>query len=320
MAFGVTNLFPDDSTAANFREWCQWIHDSFVAAGWIQTADTGQITIASAAAPTTYNQVIGYEVWRMNDALHVVGFPVYCRVAYGSNSTGSGAHNVTAQFDVGFSTDGAGNIASISKVYSIWQNGNWQLDPPLKTAATRYACYFSGGTNRILFHPFEGTANPSVTPFISIERTKNDDGTDNADGVIALTHQLAINPGSSNYAWSQQLALRADPAAHPLITGGSGSGSEKGFAITNGSLLYGANVNPLPWLIASKRGYENPPRNVATYFSSEVADGSILDVNMYGLVQKMRTPAGCLRNAAMALSFASVNQVTNTALMYRYGD
>lgn len=314
MAFGTTNLFPDDSTAANFREWVQWIHDSFAAAGWIQTPDSGQIVIASAAAPTTFNQIIGYEIWRMNDALHAAGFPVYIRATYGSNSTGSGAHNLTVQMDAGFATDGVGNLSSASKITRIWQNGEFQMDPPMKSPATRYPCYFSGANNRILFHAFEGSTNPTVTPFICFERTKNDDGTDNADGVMGQTRLIAINPSQTNYGWGQQVALRGDAAGQAtLLTLSNGPGHA--YAIN--SLLYGANVNPVPWIIPTKRGYENPPRNLASYFNNEVADGAVIDVIMYGVSQKMRTPVGTLKSAAVGY-----NQTIDTSaqIMYRYGD
>lgn len=101
------------SDDATFRSWAQGIHDALLALGLVQTADTGQINLATALKPTVSTTAAGYEIWRFNDALQAVA-PIFLKIEYGS---GSSVTVPEVWITVGAGSNGAGVLTGASSRY-----------------------------------------------------------------------------------------------------------------------------------------------------------------------------------------------------------
>jgi hypothetical protein len=175
-----------NSTDALERAWAQFIFDTFVTSGlWVQTADTGQVTISTIAHATIANTYQGYHIYKMADTLQATK-PCFLRMEFGASS----ASNLSPAFKItiGTGTDGAGNITGTL------------FGPAIVTTAlnTTTGCnsYGSADTNRAQLLLFcQGTAHL----VFSIERTHDaTTGADTGDGFL-LTYQ-DTTPGTLT-AW-----------------------------------------------------------------------------------------------------------------------
>jgi hypothetical protein len=162
------------TTDALFRAWAQFIDDTIVlAGGWVNTADTGQLTIASATHPSVANTKVGYRVYHMNDALQATK-PVFLRVDYGSGPT---AANPAVWFTIGTGSDGAGNITGTLLAATQMQAGS--------NATSACDSYGSADTNRLELLMFV-RAGATDLYCISLERSKDATGADTGDGLMLL--------------------------------------------------------------------------------------------------------------------------------------
>jgi hypothetical protein len=166
-----------NSSDALFRAWAQFIFDTFVTVGgWVQTADTGQVTISTMTHPGLASTQVGYQVWRMADTLQSTK-PCFMRVAFGS---GGAANTPLLTVTVGQGSDGAGNITNVL------------MGPILVTSALNAASgtnsYGSADTNRGHLMMFVRNAATDSLLF-SIERTHDaTTGADTGDGFL-VTYQ-----------------------------------------------------------------------------------------------------------------------------------
>ena len=98
----------------------------FATAGWVQTADTGQINMSTSMS--------GYQIWRLNDSLQSTA-PWFMRITYG-------AVGAAFNFQFGQATDGAGNLtgSQISGVFALTNFFGTTIPQ---------RCYLSGDTNRL---------------------------------------------------------------------------------------------------------------------------------------------------------------------------
>jgi len=110
MATFTFNSAPDNTTNATFCTWAQVVHDSFLAAGWVQSSDTGQVTISTMTNPATANTVAGYEVWRLDDAQQATA-PIFVKIEYGRGYIPNPCGAVW--FTVGQSSNGTGTLGSV---------------------------------------------------------------------------------------------------------------------------------------------------------------------------------------------------------------
>lgn len=173
---------PDDAT---FRTWITWIRDSFLACGWLQSADSGQLTIASAVRPGSNNTYVAPLIFQMNDSLHTSAtFPCYVRVECG---TGGGAGNPAVRITVGTSTNGAGVIGGNS-------TGAMQFTTASTSTNLDKFMRASGSSSRMamgLWVPSAALTSVQNCGFIGIERTHAADGSDTADGIMVFTKMSA---------------------------------------------------------------------------------------------------------------------------------
>lgn len=103
------------STKAAVKRWVDTTHDSLIAAGLIQTDDTGQLNIAEddEAAVSGSATTHGYRIYEINDAYSGVQ-PIYIKIGFRtSNSTSGGTHSGILTVQVGFGTDGSGALVGV---------------------------------------------------------------------------------------------------------------------------------------------------------------------------------------------------------------
>lgn len=207
-----------NSTDALFRAWAQFIFDTFVTSGnWVQTADTGQVTISTMAHPVAANTQVGYHVYKMADTLQATK-PFFLRVAFGSANAAANSPAMTITGGTG--SDGAGNITGV--LFNAFQVSS-QLNG---TNASN--SYGSADTNRCHLMMFVRTGSTDSLMF-SIERTKDPaNGNDTGDGFIL--HWQDTTPGTLTY-W-----VNSSPGAQP-------PGARWNFVLQNDNVsAFGANV------------------------------------------------------------------------------
>lgn len=94
------------------NRWVERVHQGFLDVGWVQTADTGQLEVATFVVATA-DTLVGYRVYEINDA-YSSDTPVYVKIHFyllSSNTTASlNGYAPFVGFQVGFATDGAGNF------------------------------------------------------------------------------------------------------------------------------------------------------------------------------------------------------------------
>jgi len=172
MTISSPSIMLDQSTNANFRAWTSAVSNALIAVGLVRTADTGQIDFATTVIPGGGNQFSGYEIFRFNDALQSTR-PVVIRIEY---AAGNPATLPGLFITVGTSTNGAGVINSqlqyTRRHLTVGQTLNFQT------------CYFSGDGSYVnMIWPLA-----SQQLLVSVERTRNPDGTANGNGILVFTH------------------------------------------------------------------------------------------------------------------------------------
>ena len=180
---GLEIYMPNGPGDAVWRAWCQDFHDTLVALGWVQTADAGQVDIATMARPAE-NAFTGPEMWRMDDALQAT-HPVHMRIEYGAGWAAS-AGGPTFRFQVGLQgTNNAGSLVGVSVTAPR------TADTGNNFASTFRNHYASGDSGRLLWY---GPYNPAAlagSATVFVERTKDSQGVPTTDGVVCGGHSGA---------------------------------------------------------------------------------------------------------------------------------
>lgn len=255
-----TGTVPSNSTDANFRSWINFIHDMMIAAGWNQTADTGQINFATVTAPGAADTKQGYAMYEMTDALAAT-VPIIVKFAFGS---GSSANAPGLWFAVGTHSDGAGTLIDPNDEnrtgYLLDQYSSTQAPLRMTTSNTNAAISFgSGDGGRVVFIMFEGepevaddapfdevVAQVSVadyddTVLFSIERARDWNGA-YVDSHVALTWsggQTIINRSIYIEAQHGHVLLS------PIQAAPHGLGFATGTTTAPGSITSGESGPPL---------------------------------------------------------------------------
>lgn len=216
------------NTAA-YRVWGQGVNTALAAVGLVQTADSGQVNWSTATWPAGQYASAGYEVWRFDDTLQSTK-PVFIRLEY---ATPYYAYQNTPNIMVGTGTNGAGTLTGLTR-------GIFSTDQlPVSDGTVR--SYFSSDKSSLCMCLVGSASGISTSPFwLTIDRTRDSDGTANGDGLYILrgcandpvntsaailnfvaTTQVSTNPSafvppfSSNYAG--QMALYPHPVVIPKL-------------------------------------------------------------------------------------------------------
>jgi hypothetical protein len=156
---------------AEFRAWAQGIHDGLASfADLTQTADTGQINIATATRPAA-NGVAGYEVWRFNDAMQAT-MPVFFKLEYGIDNSPTLPQLIIT---IGKGSNGAGTITTPAT----------RLGFPLKSLVPKvHIPWAASCTPGQLDLVGMDTAATTEGVIVHMERSRDAAGTPTADGVV----------------------------------------------------------------------------------------------------------------------------------------
>lgn len=178
--------------AANAMASIPFIHNGLLTAGLVQTADTGQLSMASP--PTfvnTANNSYGYNVYKFNDAAQST-LPLFLRIEWRNQNVASPS-NFMHYFTLGTGSDGAGNITGVIIAST-------QMMYPASSAtptAINYGLFVCGdGSGFYIAHGLDyiDTTNfQYFTPcgFLLIDRGRNSSGVANATSAMIAS---SVNP------------------------------------------------------------------------------------------------------------------------------
>ena len=255
----ATMLYCDNSTDARFRAWGSWISAQLAASGWIRTADTGQIDWATVTRPTAANEVKGYEIWQMTDALASEA-PVLLKIEYGS---GSNLAYPSLWITVGGTSSGTGSLVGVTSTRTVVRSisGN---------TTELQQCVASGGPGRFQCAMFFAgvSQHQYMAWWLSIERTKNASGRDTTEGVL-----IASAGDSGTNCYQQFFQNGAGPTTREASLGvlvptfGTGSSGTS------------VSIYPVFW---SKGVFLNPGLGIMVAFLANVSAGTTLTFTVYG--------------------------------------
>jgi hypothetical protein len=291
---GVTNtLTPTNASDATFRAWGSGIAAKLAAAGLVQTADTGQINWTTVLTPAAVSTAQGYEIWRLDDALHATA-PIYIKIEYGSGITS--AANPGLWFTFGTGSNGAGTLTG-----------------PISTrrtlTSTAYAtnaldCYWSGSTSHFCAALFVGGTGASTSncQFFAFERTKDSNGDDTNQGLLVVWKTVA-GTGTTAFQqvfWDRTLGTQSDETS-------LGTLMQSGATAKNGT-----QVGVFP-IFHSNGPFLNPGINTLAYHNADIVAKGAVTFTIYG-VSHTFMPIGTTSYAG-----ASINGRSSApSLMTRY--
>jgi hypothetical protein len=261
----TTTLTHTNATDAAFRLWGAAIGVKLAAAGWIQTADTGQINWTTVLAPLGATTVVGYEIWRMDDALQATA-PVYLKLEYGS---GSAAANPAIWITIGSGSTGTGVLSGLVSTRFTCTG----------SAAAAQSNYWSGDTNRFLMILNTGT-NANCFGMV-IQRTTDVDGLDTDEGVL-------IHGRSAGAIFQQYWNHAIGPAVMETATVGVLTPTTAFISGVSGNKL---TVYPCFWTKQGGSFFQLPGRDMLFYFAPDMTALSPVTLNHLGSL-KVYLPLG----------------------------
>lgn len=267
-----TNTTNRIATNAEFQTWGGTISAAIANCGLVQTTDTGQIDWGSVQAPTAAYVMMGYEIWRFNDALQNTA-PVYLKLEYGSGAGGQTAPCL--RWSLGSGSVGNGTLTGLGVRDESGFSGNTYVI--LNTSGVfvnnTLLTYISGDNNRlVLALNARGTGSAvGYGIFLSLERTVDTYGNPTPLGVLATWR--AASPTHGQLVWNSKIGWI-----------GTEAGGSWGILVpTTGGGTSGSNTAVYPVFHNWGGGaFLNPGLNVLTYFTDEITAGTSNTFTYYG--------------------------------------
>lgn len=228
--YGPVQLPAFFSSSADFRTWAQGVHNALQAIGLVQTADTGQINLATVALPGGVNTAAGYEIWRLNDSLQATA-PFFFKIEYG---TGPALDRAGFYLTIGGGSNGSGTLTaptSARQGYGVAGS---------KSAGQTLPIYASGDGSRFAVCVGADPASNTFPMWLVCERTRDANGNYTADGLLAC----GLSQNSSFVAVPAGSAATNLPVRNlivpllPACGAGSGSVHQAGSNTAVGTLVY----------------------------------------------------------------------------------
>jgi len=217
MATYTASAIPTIGTSANLQAWVAIWVATLTAAGWVQTADTGQTASGSFTGTASLNTSQGYQIWRMADALQG-SYPIFVKFEWG---TGGTTNYPCAWITIGTGSNGSGTITGV--MVSRQQNYG------SGTSASSLPCYGSGSTSRLTLYSYYLATTTATGMFMNIERTKDSTGADTSDGILFAFWCCGTPYGGHGYAaygtTGKFVANMPWVASYMSGTGSDGSGT-----------------------------------------------------------------------------------------------
>jgi hypothetical protein len=211
---------------AHYQAWGQAVHDGLVAAGLVQTADTGQVDWPSVNAVLGTNVHTHNEMWRFNDGRQGAN-PVFLNVQYGTSSSATYPY---LQVQVGTGSNGTGTLTGPTSTVRAGGGviGNTTSTPTIYAAGDGSYLTLAVGL------PWTGATYPYPLLAVFLDRSRDETMTTTSDGLFfgvlwnGAVSMLGINYNSaspSQTVWQQmfsqagQVWAPASPGL-PLLLGG----------------------------------------------------------------------------------------------------
>jgi len=235
-------------------------------AGWVRTADTGQLNFDTVVKSGTVSYVYGYSMYYFNDSQHST-FPIYLKLIH-TNSTGV---YFETKAEIGHATDGVGNLMG-------WKYPWTATDFGIKTASSSAYYYTAGslsiaswGNGYSYFHKNMGTNSDGGT-FVGLQREWDD-----STGAVKTGGNYTIYYNKIGASIVSALSvIRAE--SRYLSTTNSGFcmvpyGRTTSWSVNNADIH--RHYHPYPLLTPSGVfcTYLSPDINVGTTFSTQLLTG-----------------------------------------------
>lgn len=198
----------DITTDAGFRAWGLAIRTAIVAAGLVQTSDTGQIDFGTVSAPSAGNYG-GYDIFRFDDAAQATD-PIYLKLEYGRGAT-SGRHQL--RLTGGTATNGAGTIT----------NGSGTIALVAGTGTPTQNCYIAASL-------FDGV--------FTLYDCQNPGSTDEREGLTFIVERLRDPTGATGIGWGI-ITHAGGTIATTIRSGGSWAAGSNNVIVNPCMSLYG---------------------------------------------------------------------------------
>lgn len=188
------------TTNVLFQAWVTEVVTAlFTTLGVTQTSDTGQVNLATVAAPVAANASAGYVIGRFNDTLQSTS-PIFFKLEFGS---GSAAANPQMYLTVGSGSNGSGTITNggggaVTTRVSVL--GGQGAISAITSYTSRYVYLATSGIGYLgCVFKIGGTAANAAMGAFSIKRTNDSSGNATSNGVAVMTSvNGATSPGSSS--------------------------------------------------------------------------------------------------------------------------
>lgn len=245
------------NTDADFRTYCQAIHDALTAAGWVQTGDSGQINLATVAKPAAINTAQGYEIWRMADALQGT-VPYFMKIEYGSAAA---VDRPSLWHTVGSGSNGSGTITGTG-ISSRFQVGQAVSD----SAGNTRNCFFSGDTNRFAMYGSFVSGAATGRFWWGVERTYDSSGNPTSDGAMYLARCVLGTGQDLCQVIPQGTATSTGTNGQQFLNPGLGNAGQ--FTVN------GANVAVVPFIYFFGKPFFS--KNWLTYKDADITEGAVI--------------------------------------------
>lgn len=238
------------------------VSNAFANAGWVKANDVGTVDWSTVVANGTANatQTNAFEIWRMNDALQNTT-PCFVKIEW---RTLYQAHNPSWVITLGANSDGQGNLTG-----AISANTPLRMNP--SAASNTQLAVFRGSSNNITIL-MNANSSFNFPGLINIERVKDANGNDTANGIIVQLAGGAPASASVNY-WQFYW--------HPLVGQGPVE-SDVGVFLQTVAWGGSGNVTHLYPIYANRGVFINPFLNSMYGHVGQITVNSPFEVTFYG--------------------------------------
>lgn len=164
----------NNTNNAGFQAWATEIYDNIIAAGLVQTTDTGQLSTPVSASRPANGAYAGYWIFRFNDSLQGTA-PIFIKIEPGRGNSGD---TLAIRVNIGTGSNGSGTITGAVLTAQRIDNNSFSA-----SSVTPYPSYVNHDEGFFAFgFKSGGTTGGAGMARLIIARTCDDDTTPNASG------------------------------------------------------------------------------------------------------------------------------------------